>query len=274
VTGISQLPSAWAPAPLVLVPAFFAALRFAQAFRRLRSRGRSDHAGWDRPLLFAAGLALVVLPLVSPLDAAGDQYLLSAHMLEHVLIGDAGPALLLLAVRGPLLAFVLPAGCVRFLAQTPVHRAFEWLSRPAACAGAWGCAMAFWHMPAVYDAALRHVWLHDLEHASFLGAGFLVWTALIDPARRRRLSVGRRAALAGVVFLFGQALSDVLFMTTSPLYPAYAGNPERLFGISPLADQQYAGLVMMAEQLVTLGTCVALLGASLLRPACRRLATA
>ena len=105
----AQLQSAWNAEPLVLAGAAVAAILFARAFLRLRRRGRSDHAGWGRAVLFACGLALVTLPLVSPLDAAGDDDLLSAHMLQHVLIGDAAPALLLLAVRGPLLAFVLPA---------------------------------------------------------------------------------------------------------------------------------------------------------------------
>ena len=89
---------------LVLAVAAVAALRFGHAFARLRRRGRTDHAGWDRAALFAAGLALAVLPLVSPL--AGES--LAGHMLEHVLIGDAAVALLLLAVRGPLLFFLLP----------------------------------------------------------------------------------------------------------------------------------------------------------------------
>lgn len=58
---LSQLSSAWEPAPLVLAAAFVALLRFAQAFVRLRRRGRRDHAGWDRALLFGAGLLLVTL---------------------------------------------------------------------------------------------------------------------------------------------------------------------------------------------------------------------
>src|SRR5262249_61503211 len=106
---ISRVRDDWPAAPAVLVAAAVAAALFAQAFIRLRRRGRSDHAPWTRALLFAAGLALAILPLVSPLDAAGDQYLLSAHMLQHVLIGDAAPLLLVLAVRGPLVFFLLPA---------------------------------------------------------------------------------------------------------------------------------------------------------------------
>src|SRR5258708_40258079 len=121
-----HLASAWDPAPLVLGAAALTLARFSQAFLRLRRRGRRDHAGWDRPVLFVAGLAFATLPLVSPLDAAGDKFLISAHMLQHVLIGDAAPALLLVAVRGPLLAFVLPAPLGRLV--TRVERLPAWAS--------------------------------------------------------------------------------------------------------------------------------------------------
>src|SRR5258708_458875 len=139
-----DLASAWDPAPLVLGAAALALVRFTQAFLRLRRRGRRDHAGWDRPVLFVAGLSLATLPLVSPLDAAGDEFLISAHMLQHVLIGDAAPALLLLAVRGPLLAFMLPAplgGLIARVEALPV-----WASL-----GIWAAAIGGWHVPAAYD---------------------------------------------------------------------------------------------------------------------------
>ncbi len=252
-----SLQHGWAADPLVLAVAAVAALQFSRAFRTLRRRGRADHAGWDRAALFAAGLLLATLPLVSPLDLAGDDYLLSAHMLEHMLIGDAAPALLLVAVRGPLLAFMVPASATRFVHRSPSLRGLvASATRPAVTLALWASAFGAWHIPALYDAALRHPWLHDLEHLSFVTAGLLVWMQLVDPARRGRLSLGRRIAFAGAVFGIGQILSDVLFLSPSPLYSAYAGRPPGLFGLSPLADQQYAGLVMMAEQLLTLGTCV------------------
>ena len=126
-------------------------------------------------------------------------------------------------------------------------------------------SIAVWHVPRLYDLALRHPAVHDIEHATFFTTGLLVWTQLIDPARRGRLSIGQRIAFAGTVYVFGQLLSDVLFLVSTPLYPAYAEQQARLFGLSALQDQQFAGLVMMGEQLLTLGSCVAILLASSLR---------
>ena len=243
--------ASWDPAPLVLGLAVVVALRFAQAFVRLRRRGRRDHADWTRPVLFACGLALAVLPLVSPLDRAGDDYLISAHMLQHVLIGDAAPALLLLSMRGPLLAFVLPASAGRAVAR--IERLPVW-----AGIALWAGAIAAWHVPAAYDFALTHPWAHDLEHASFVTAGFLVWTQLIDPARRGRLSTGQKLAYAGCLYVLGQLLADVLFLS-GPLYPVYAAQPVRLLGLSPADDQQLAGLAMMVEQTLTLGAFAVLI---------------
>ena len=257
-----ELASAWDPAPVVLGAAALALVRFTHAFLRLRRRGRPDHAGWDRPALFIVGLALATLPLVSPLDAAGDEFLISAHMLQHVLIGDVAPALLLLAVRGPLLAFVLPAPLGRLVAR--VEALPVWASL-----GIWAAAIGAWHVPAAYDFALSHPVVHDLEHASFVTAGFLVWTQLIDPARRGRLSTQQRLAFAGALFVLGQLLSDVLLLA-GPLYPAYAAQPQRLFGLSPAADQQLAGLVMMVEQTVALGLFAALLLRALIKGSSRR----
>lgn len=113
-----SLLSQWSLEPTVLALAAIAAGLFLHGFVRLRRRGRRDHASLARLAIFAAGLGLMVLPLVSPLDAVGDHYLLSAHMLQHVLIGDAGPALILLSLRGPLLFFVLPPGLLGPLARS------------------------------------------------------------------------------------------------------------------------------------------------------------
>jgi putative membrane protein len=256
----SELGSAWGAPPGVLAGVGIALILFAQAFIRLRRRGRDDHAGWNRPALFVAGVAVATLALVSPLDAAGEEYLLSAHMLQHVLIGDLVPALLVVAVRGPLTFFMLPPWVLRPLARVAPLRSFlRYLLQPRVALAVWALVFASWHIPAAYDFTLENRLVHDLEHVTFVLAGLLVWSQLVDPARRRELTVGGRLTLAAVLFAAGQVLAYVLIFAFSPLYGPYAAQDERLFGLSPLMDQRLAGLVMMSEQVLTLGLCAVFL---------------
>src|SRR3954447_18976494 len=187
---VSRLASAWEAAPLPIAGAVVALALFAQAFVRLRRRGRTDHAGWGRAVLYGAGVATITLALVSPLDAVGDEYLLFAHMGQHLMIGDVGPALVLLAIRGPLTFFLLPPPVLRAVAPIRPLRSFlTLLLRPKVAFCLWVAAMAAWHVPVSYDYAIAHPRVHDLEHLSFLVVGLLVWSQLIDPARRGALSV-------------------------------------------------------------------------------------
>ena len=262
----SRLADDWHAPPAVLTAAGIVTVLFAQAFIRLRRRGRRDHAGWNRAALFAAGLALAVLPLVSPLDATGDHYLLSAHMLQHVLIGDAAPLLLVLAVRGPLVFFLLPRPVLRPLASFgPLRTALRGLLRPQVCFGLWVAAMLGWHVPAAYDYTLSHPLVHDLEHATFVVVGTLVWLQLLDPACHGTLSRGARIAFAFGLLVLGHPISDGLVFAPSAVYHPYAIEPHRVFGLGVLTDQRLAGAVMLTEQLLTLGTFIGVMLWPLLR---------
>jgi len=259
----SELSTHWIAPPAVVVLAVVAIALFAQAVIRLRRRGRADLAGTGRVLLFGAGLALVVLPLVSPLDGVADRYLLSAHMLQHVLIADAGPALLVLAVRGPLAFFLLPAPVLRRLAALrPLLRV---LVRPDVVFLVWVATILGWHFPSAYDYTLLHPWAHELEHATFVLAGTLAWIQVVDPARRRHLTRGGRALFAFSMFVFGTAVVDGLLFSSAPAYAVYAAQPHRVFGLSPGLDQRLGAVVMFAEQALTVGAALVLL----LRPALR-----
>jgi cytochrome c oxidase assembly factor CtaG len=240
--------------PAVLIGAVLAAVLFTQAFVRLRRR-RPDHAPWNRAVLFAAGLALLVLPLLSPLDHIGDEELLSAHMLQHVLIGDAAPALMVVAVRGPLLFFLLPPSVLRPLAACrPLRAVLSFLLIPLVSLGIWAVAFLAWHVPSAYDYAAAHPLVHDLEHLSFVLAGFLAWTQLVDPARHGRLNRPQRVFFALAMLVIAQPLVDALLFT-APAYDRYTG----AHGISAQTDQRLAGAVMMVEQLLALGLCVGFL---------------
>jgi cytochrome c oxidase assembly factor CtaG len=257
---LDELATAWSLEPLVLTGALAGLALFAQAFLRLRARGRHDLASLDRAALYFAGVAVVTLALVSPLDAIGEEYLLSGHMLQHVLIGDLGPALILTALRGPLFFFLLPSNVLRALTRHAWIRAgASFLVRPRVSLTIWALVFAGWHVPAAYGATLSNRALHDLEHALFFVAGILVWNLLVDPTRRKELTLRGRLGAAVGLYAAGQLLAYVLVFSFDPLYSDYAAQDERLLGLSPLTDQRGAGVVMMVEQLVTLGTCAALL---------------
>ncbi len=199
---------------------------------------------------------MTLFALIGPLDRLADEKLLSAHMGQHVLIGDLGPALMVTALRGPLLVFFLPAPMLAPLARNArVRSVLGTLLRPRVAFSLWAANLAIWHVPYLYDLALRHEKLHDFEHVCWTFCGLLLWTLLVDPGSHRRLTVGGRVALAAAMFAAGQILTDVLVFTFTPLYPFYHG----AYGISAVTDQQLSGIVMMVEQLATLATCVALL---------------
>jgi cytochrome c oxidase assembly factor CtaG len=255
--GVTDDPwTTWSFDPLAIALAVVALAFFLQGWRRLRRR-RAELAPGTRIVLFCAGLAVVLVGIVSPLDAIAEGYLQSAHMLQHVLIADVGVALTLVAVRGPLAMFFLPRGLLAPLARRQWLRdALSFLLRPRVAVLLWVAVLALWHVPALYEAALRHTLLHRVEHLSFVVVGALVWALLIDPSGHRRLSVNGRIGLAVALFWIGQLLAYPFAFGFATYYDVYADQPERLLGLSPLSDQKLAGVVMMVEQAITLGVAL------------------
>ena len=270
-TPRDELWTAWSPDVLALSLAAVAVAFFLQGWRRLHRR-RPELAPWTRITFFLAGVALVLLGLVSPLDAIAEEHLQSAHMLQHVLIADLGIALTLVAVRGPLALFFLPRDLLAPLARVRIlRRALAFLLRPAVAISLWVATLVAWHVPALYEAALASPAVHRLEHLSFVVVGLLVWTLIVDPAHHLRLTVTERIGVAVLLFWIGQVLSYVFIFGFEPYYDVYAEQPERLLGLSPLADQRLAGVVMMVEQALTLGVALVVLfrSARRARPAAR-----
>ena len=110
-----------------------------------------------------------------------------------------------------------------------------------------------WHVPAAYDAALRHPWVHVLEHLTFLLAGTLYWWHLLSPIRGRlRLQGLGPVAYMGSTKLFVGALGMALAFAPSALYPYYVHHA-RVWGISAHDDQAIAGLIMAVEQSLVMG---------------------
>lgn len=214
-----------------------AVLLFGRGFRRVRRRRFAREAGWDRAALFGAGVAAGLVAILAFHQAAEERA--SAHMLQHVLLGDVAPALLVVAIRGPLAVAVVPLVVRRVLTS----RGARALLRPAPSLALWAGLLWFWHLPPVYDAALAFEWLHPLQHASFLLGGLLLWNQLVDPLRRGVLSLWGSLGYALVAMVVAQMLTALLILSYRPLY-AY----------SSTADQGLAGLIMALEQFATLGT--------------------
>jgi putative membrane protein len=252
--GGSHSATAWRPAPTVLAAAVLGLALFARAFLELRRRGRRDHARWTHACAFLLGVAVLTAALVSPLDALAEDYLLSAHMLQHVLIGNLAPALLVLGLRGPLGFFLLPTRILRAVAgSTGLRRLLALLLRPRVSLAAWAVTLALWHVPAVYDGALARPWLHELEHVSLVFVGLLVWCQLVDPARRGALDLRGRVLYAGALFVAAHVLVHPVLLSSRVVYDAYASASHRLLGLSPLADQHLAAVVMTVSQVAALG---------------------
>lgn len=249
----------WSFDPLPLAAVAVAGAAYAWRARTLLRRGR--RVALPTAAAFAAGLAALVLAVVSPLDSIGEQRLFSAHMAQHVLIGDVAPLLLVLGLTGPLLR--------PLLAMRPVQR-LRVLTHPLLALPLWAGDLWLWHLPRLYDAALDNAAVHSLEHLCFLTGGLLLWTALLGllPVPRW-FGHGARLASLGFVWLAGGALANVFLWSGRPLYPPYVDAP-RTWGLSPLADQRAGGGVMLVEMMFVGAIVFVVLGLGWLADAERR----
>ena len=231
---------------------------FVRGFRRLRAR-RREYAGWGHAALFALSVAAGLVALSAPLDDLAESSL-AAHMFQHVLLIDVVPVLGLLAVRGPLLLFVVPEFLLRAVARSARARTIlAAATLPLVAFGIWALTLTLWHLPVIYDATLASEALHVLEHFSFVVAGTLAWIQIVDPARRHALSTGGRLGFLLGMFVVGQMLATTLVLAQSAVYEPYAGTSGRLLGMSALEDQHAAGFLMMLEQMVVLGVAAVFL---------------
>jgi putative membrane protein len=192
----------------------------------IRGRGRATHWSPLARIYFAAGLLALFLALESPIDVAGDNYLFSFHMLQHLLLAMIVPPLLLLG---------LPEG----------WRGFDRIHvSPLAANIIFNLVLAVWHLPFLYEATLRNQPVHVLEHLSFLAAGVLFWWPILVPQDRpRSMSVMGKIAYLGFAGVPPTILGLAFILSPVVIYPFYAAAP-RVTPLSPLDDQLVAGLIM------------------------------
>src|SRR5262249_45981726 len=158
--------TSWTLDPLQIVPTFVAAALYARRVLTLRARGTPVPA-W-RTVSFGLGILLLLVASVSPVHELGER-MFSFHMLQHVLIGDLAPLALLVGCTGPTLRPALPwLSRLRFLANPPVALPI------------WAVNLIVWHLPVLYDAALRHDSAHALEHFCFFTGGLIMWLPVLE----------------------------------------------------------------------------------------------
>jgi putative membrane protein len=253
----------WPAMGLVIAGALY--LRGWWALQRTRAR---DLPRW-RAVCFFGGLVAIWIALASPIDAL-DDFLLSAHMLQHFTLMSIAPPLLVLGA--PLVPMLrgLPRWLIRGLrpvfASRAVHKIARALAHPAVAWLVMNVSYLGWHVPQAFELTLRSENWHNTEHMCFLFTSIAFWWVIVEPwpSRRRwsRWMVIPYLLSADVV---NTILSAVLAFSGKVLYPSYAA-AERICGLTPLKDQVLAGSEMWVLNSMVFLVPVAVLVMRMLSP--------
>jgi cytochrome c oxidase assembly factor CtaG len=237
-----------APGPIVIV--LLLAGVYVYRWRQVRASGSTRGASWVRLASWMTGVLALAIALISPIDSLADQ-VFAMHMIQHVLLLDFVPVFLILGLTKVLL---------RPIARTVLdaERALGPLAHPLFAICFYVGSMWVWHLPALYDLALRHSGIHVLEHTFFLSAGFLYWWHLLSPVRGRHFGglapVGYMLSTKLAVGLLGIALT----FAPNAIYDFYKHQPQ-VWGLTPHDDQTLAGAIMAIEQSIVMGIALAYL---------------
>jgi cytochrome c oxidase assembly factor CtaG len=222
-------PASFTFEPLFLALAAVAGWLYWRAWRR-------EQAPRSRAVLFGSGLLLVAVSVNSPLETLAAHYLLLMHLLQNVLLADIAPLLLVLGLT-PAMRTALAAGGGRPLAA---------VTRLRVALPIWLVGWYVIHLAAFYDAALENAWLLNVEHFLLLAIGLLFWWPLLSDAPHAA-TTPQRLAYLGAAFVFSAFLGLGLTFAGSSFYDYYENAP-RLWGLTPLEDQNLGGVLMTAEQ--------------------------
>jgi putative membrane protein len=222
-------------APLQLLPATISGVLYALRAHHLENTPRAVPR-W-RQACFYTGLTLAVVTLASPLGHIADE-LFFAHMIEHLILGDVCALLLVLGLTGPLLAPVL---------RIHLFDRMRVLTHPLVALPLWAINLYAWHLTALHEAAVRHGGVHALQHLLFITLGANMWMCLFGPLPKPAW-FGNLAQLGYIISvrLVGAILGNIFVFGGSAFYDVYAKG-EASWHISPTADQNVAGAIMMVE---------------------------
>jgi putative membrane protein len=199
---------------------------------------RNHDVGAWRIASFLGATALLLAVCVTPIHTLGMHYLLTMHLLQNVVLAEWAPLLVVLAIPPALAASIARPGVVRAL------------THPAVALPLWLANYMVWHLPWIYDAALRNpsTLLH-LEHATYFLTAVEMWWCVFQDAPHR-LGAGSRAAYVFAAFVLGSPIGLVMALVPEPIYDFYVEAHHRVWGLDPLADQQLAGMLMALEQAI------------------------
>jgi putative membrane protein len=233
----------WSIEPLQLVPLALGAFLYAKRARTLAGRG-APVARW-RLFLFALGVVLVLVALISPIATLGEEESFAFHMVQHLLLGDLAPLCIVAGLTGPLLRPIL---------SLRAAQALRVLAHPLVALPLWTANLLLWHLPGLWDSALGHQSVHALEHLCFFTAGAIMWAAVVEVLPGPEwFGTGAKMGYIAAVRVVSTILGNVFVWAGAPFYAVYE-EAHRPWGLSASADQGLAGGVMMIEgSLVTMG---------------------
>lgn len=235
--------SDWGWEPSILLGLAAVSFAYFLAVRRGLLRDDDDTTPWFRratlrPWFFGAGIVSAFVALQSPIDTGGDEYLLSLHMVQHLILMMVSPPLVLLGIAGmrPPPATVAPR----------LRAVWGFVTLPWPATFIFNAVLLIWHIPSWYDATLTTEWLHVIEHLTFIAVGVIFWWPVVDPMRvhhGRPVSPFVKIAMLVLAGIPPTVLGFLFCLVGTPVYDFYARAP-RLWGMSAVLDQQVAGVIM------------------------------
>ena len=239
--GLVSPLTSWTFDPIQLASLAVIGLLYFRRVRTLRER-RTPVDAW-RQWCFGAGLFLLFFVLASPVDALGEKQFLFVHMIQHIVIGDLAPLLMVAGLTGPILRPVL---------ALPYIGRLRVLAHPLVALPLWAVNLYVWHLPYLYEAALHHDVVHALQHTLFFLCGALFWAAVLEPLPGPAwFGSGWKLLYIVVARVIGMVLANAMLWSSSIWYSTY--DHAARWGITAQADQGAAGSVMMVvDSIVTI----------------------
>lgn len=214
-----------------------------------RTNPRSPLLVWWRPVAYLAGLLIIAVALMSPIDVLASQ-LFFVHMLQHLLMMGLAAPLLLLASPYAISIWGLPKTGRKTIAgvlngQTTFRRVVTVLTTPGIVWIIYFIVLVGWHDRNMYDLALRRPFVHDIQHLTFFAVALLVWWHItgVAPRFHRTLSTAQRLVFVVSLVPISMFTGIAIAFATQPIYPFYAAVP-RLYGMSVMDDQILSGVIM------------------------------